>query len=949
MRVRTGNSFKLAAGHLADVMSRIVEIGLKAAPISDRLSEFGFVEWTKLCKKNNVKPIYGVELAVSEDPFVSKPIVDYWTFFAKDNLRSINDLVWQATIDVSKDGKKIPCLTYEEAQFADGVIKIAGEKSRINLIEPDDDLFVGLSPSVSRGYFKEVNRQNLQWIATSDNYYPRKEDKEFYRVLLGRNANTQTWPMHILHKVEWTSFMSHVATNEAMTEALRNQQAAMDACNAVLEKADVLIPHKDKTLRQMCEEGAKIIGVDLIRDQTYANRLDHELSMIAEKKFEDYFYIIADMVAFAKTKMIVGPARGSSCGSLVCYLLGITTIDPLKYNLLFERFIDASRPDLPDIDIDFSDVRRSMVFEYAEQKYGRDHVARLGNVNSFQPKSALNQVGYALRIPQWKIDRLGDSIIKRAQGDSRASQTIEDTLHNTDMGKELVKDYPEIVMVARMEDHPANAGQHAAGVVLTERSIKDHIAVDARTGAVMADKKDAEELNLLKIDALGLTQLSVFERTLELIGIPSKSGWLEKLPLDDPAAFEVLNKGHFAGVFQFIGHTVQSIVKEIKVDCLNDLVAIGALARPGPVGSGGTDQWVARRSGRSKVEYATPLFEPYLGDTLGVIVYQEQVMQICRELGDMSWNDVNFLRRAMSKSLGKEVFDKYGDSFKVGLAKRGVPEDKLERIWSDLCSFGAMGFNQSHSVAYGVISYWCCYLKAHHPLEFAAASLDAESDPARQIKTLRELKSEGMDYISVDAELSTDRWQPAERDGKKFLVGPLTSIVGVGPKTVEEILECRRTGKDIRPKLLEKIKTAKTSIDSLYPVQDEVKRLHPDLAQVKILTPPTNIIDVQTGRTSEVVVIGVVDKINPSDDNFPVKIAKRNGKKVSGPSMALNLFVRDDTDETLCRIDRRLYETIGKPIVERGRSGKAIYAFKGSVPENFRMIQVKAVKYLGEL
>jgi DNA polymerase-3 subunit alpha len=266
-----------------------------------------------------------------------------------------------------------------------------------------------------------------------------------------------------------------------------------------------------------------------------------------------------------------------------------------------------------------------------------------------------------------------------------------------------------------MENHPSSAGQHAAGVVVTQEPIAEFVAVNFKTGGAMCDKKDAEDLNLLKIDALGLTQLSVFERTLELIGIPSRNGFLETIPLDDAAAFEVLNRGHFAGIFQFTGSTVKSLTKEITIDHIEDMIAITALARPGPIGSGGAEQWVRRRNGVDKVTYPHELFRPHVEMTLGIVLYQEQVMQIGRDIGDLSWEDVNALRRAMSKSLGKEFFDKYGDRWKASAIAKGIPASILDGVWDDLCNYGAMAFNRSHSVAYGLVSYWCCWLKAHHP------------------------------------------------------------------------------------------------------------------------------------------------------------------------------------------------------------------------------------------
>jgi hypothetical protein len=466
----------------------------------------------------------------------------------------------------------------------------------------------------------------------------------------------------------------------------------------------------------------------------------------------------------------------------------------------------------------------------------------------------------------------------------------------------------------------------------------------------MCDKKDAEDLNLLKVDALGLTQLSIFERTLELIGKPSVSGFLETLPMDDVKAFDVLNKGHFSGIFQFMGGALQSLAKQTNFTHVNDLIAITALARPGPMATGGAGSWVKRKKGDEKISYPHDILEPYLKDTLGIVVYQEQVMQIGREVGDLTWEQVTALRKAMSKSLGEEFFNQFGDPWKNAAIKKGMPENVAHEFWKDLCAFGAWGFNKSHAVAYGTVSYWCCWLKAHHPVEFAAATLDAESEPLKQIKMLRELANEGIGYRPIDAEHSTEFWEPKTAGRQKILVGPLTNIKGVGPAAVKTIKECRRKSGPKMPTRLQKLlANPQTPIDSLYPVRDRVKRLYPDLKAVNIFTEPTEIIDVQAGKQREVVIIGVAQRIVPRDRNEVVQVAKRNGRKWRGNSLYLNLFVRDDSDEIFCMLDTGLFLKKGQPIIERGRAGKSIYAIKGTVPPDFRMVYVNAVKYLGDL
>lgn len=960
MRIRTGYSFRTAVGHLGDVTKRLEAIGLEAWPISDRNSTFGFNRWNKLCEKAGKRPVFGVEIAVTPVMGEKKPVLDYWTFFAIDHLRALHDLIATATTNVGKE----PSLSYVQALKAPGLIKISGERLQLDALDraeaeimaasdgieiesPLTNFYVGLSPSTPKGLVTEAKKIGFDFIALSDNVYPTPDDTELYRVGLGRRSFTQTYPQHILSHEEWAEAVKWTADGATVASALENQRVAISRCQAKLIQAEMLIPEKPVSLRAMCETGAAKLNIDLT-DPVYAARLDRELELIADKKFEDYFYIIADMISWAKEKMIVGPARGSSCGSLVCYLLGVTTIDPIPYGLIFERFIDVNRTDLPDVDIDFSDTRRDLVFKYVEQKYGSERVARLGTVGLFKPRSALKQAASGLRIPSWKVDRVLEGLIERSSADSRALQALEDTLNDTDAGRMMLKDHPEVLIAAKMEGHPNNASQHAAGIVITQKPVAEYVAVDARTKSAMCDKKDAEALNLLKIDALGLTQLSIFERTLQLLGLPDKSGWLEKLPIDDAAAFEVLNKGKWAGIFQFAGSALQSLTKQVVIDNIEDIVSITALARPGPMATGGANSWTKRRMGLEEITSIHPLLAELTKDTYGIVIYQETVMNIVRHMGGLSWEDTSAIRKAMSGTMGDEFFNKFSIKFIDGAEKNGVPREIAREIWDQINTFGSWAFNRSHAVAYGMVSYWCCWLKAHHPLEFAAATLDAETDPLRQIKLLRELKAEGIDYVPVDGELSSDRWAPAEKEGKKILVGPLTSIKGIGPAGVLEIISSRKLGQPLRATLAKRLASAKTDIDSLYPVADAVRRLHPDLTRIKIFSEPTPVIDIQAGVRGEVMAFVVARRIAPRDENDAQNVAKR-GRKLDGPTQALNMFMADDTDEIFCKIGRYDFERIGREVVERGKVGKALYAVKGTVPNNFRMISVKQIRYLGDL
>jgi DNA polymerase III alpha subunit len=907
------------------------------------LSAFAFAPWTTLCNTQGIRPVYGIELPVT----ANQNDIDYWTFYAIDDIKSIYQLIAQAT------RRQNSALTYAEALAAKGVIKITGERVQLAKVNPKAaHLWLPLSPSLPKGLFNAAKAANYKFIATSDNVYTLPEDREFYRVTLGRRASVQSYPQHLLTDEDWqATVMARLGITKALaTAAVAARGKALAMCKAALPKASLLRPPKHQPLRAMCVAGAKAKGVNL-NDPTYRDRLDRELSMIEEKKFEDYFYIVAELVNWAKERMIVGPARGSSCGSLVCYLLNITAVDPIPFGLLFERFIDITRSDLPDIDIDFEDEKRNLVFEHAAKLYGAERIARLGNVNHFKARSALKTAATALRIPDFMINKVIDVMIERTSGDARANEALADTFKQTDVGRSLREEYPNLQIAERIEGHPSNAGQHAAGIVITNEKIADYVAIDQRNGVAMCDKRDVDTFGLLKIDALGLTQLGVFARTLELLKKPAKAGFLESLPLDDQAAFDVLNQKHFAGIFQFNGIAVQSMAKSVHIDCINDIIAMTALGRPGPMGSGGAQHWSVRRAGHEPINFPHPLVQPYLEETLGIITYQEQVMQIGRELGDLSWKDVTALRKAMSKSMGQEYFDTFGNKWKATAIKKGMPQDVAEKFWMDLCTFGNWGFNKSHAVAYGLVSYWCCWLKAHHPLEFAAATLDNEDDPMRQLALLRELHEEGIGYVAVDPDRSTDCWQPYDENK---LLGPLTAIKGIGPATVKQVMAARKDGTPLTPALHAKLASAKTAIGSLYPIADHIAGI--DLPANNIISKHTLIKDVQTnGGDYEVLIIGVLKKLAPKDMNESVNVARRLSNGWRGkypdhePHLACNIFLTDDTDQIFCQIGRFQYETLARQMLERGGVGKAVYALKGICPSNFRMVRVQRIKYLGNI
>jgi Bacterial DNA polymerase III alpha subunit finger domain len=407
-----------------------------------------------------------------------------------------------------------------------------------------------------------------------------------------------------------------------------------------------------------------------------------------------------------------------------------------------------------------------------------------------------------------------------------------------------------------------------------------------------------------------------------------------------------MNKKQFSGIFQAMGKSLQILFNMIHTDRLDDLVAITALSRPGPVASGGAVRWTRRRSGKEAAQYRHPFLEPYLKSTYGEVVYQEQVMSICRDIGQMGFREVTRIRKAMSKSLGVEEMNKLGEPFKEGAIKTGIPSDVVDIIWGELIEFGAWGFNLSHAVSYGMITYWCCWLKAHYPVEFAAATLDNEYDSIKQLRLLRELNIEGIRYVPIDPNYSTDRWNIKEEFGKKVLVGPLTNIHGVGPVLVKKILESRLPGgAPLTPALRAKLDAAVTKIDSLTPIYDAIKPL---MEEANIISDQTPICKLESGMHGNYMILGLVKRIQPRDLNDLHSVAKR-GYELKGQSWCLNLFVHDDTDEILCTINRWDYESVGKQIEAEGGQGDVLYAIKGTIPDSFRMLQITDIRLLGRI
>lgn len=668
--------------------------------VADKNNTFAHVFFEQACKKKGIRPIFGVRLDVcdliegarsagksytaktevillAKDDAGLKEIYEI-TSFAWDNFYYFPRVTTGAILRLSKS---VLVIAYTVPQVLENLC------ARVDSV----GLAVGYNPS--------PNLAEKPAVAIQNNRYPNVDDKETYQLLAGARKhgrgytylfNDQTYPQHYLSDEEFQNELGH--TGRAY-ESIWNSYKAAGVCNAKIDRAEMVKYPGTASIHQMCLTGAIHKGVDL-DDPAYDERLYYELKLIEDKGYVDYFLIVADMTRYAKQSMLVGPSRGSSAGSLVCYLLGITEIDPLKFGLLFERFIDINRHDLPDIDIDFPDKKREKVTKYLSHKYGHKNVRCLANVNRLKPKSAIGEFAQALGIPKYETEDLKNAIIERSGGDARAAMCITDTFDSTDVGRDFLKIHPQMALVSKVENHASHAGRHAAGILVSTEPLTNYASTNNRDDVVMLDKKTAEVLGLLKIDCLGLRTLTLLEETMDQIGMSYAD--LYNLELDDDKTYKLFNSGRFNGIFQFEGQALQLLAKQMGVRRFDDIVAITALARPGPLHSGGAGRFVKRRTGEADIEYISndPVYIKHTEETLGIIIYQEQLMYIGREYGGLSWEDVSDLRRAASKSLGAEFFNQYKNKFLEGAEERDRGREEAEEVWENMVTFGSWGFNK---------------------------------------------------------------------------------------------------------------------------------------------------------------------------------------------------------------------------------------------------------------
>ncbi len=888
LRIRSEFTFGQTYCPIDKLIAHLKETGCTAAGIVDQGSTWGHVKFFNKCKAAGIKPLLGVELVVTDNDDESPRM---W-FIAK-NMEGLQELYgWSSkTYQQQLPGKRgqIPGLRRRDVMnMSDNIIKFAGDIIDEEFLK-QVGAFADISPA-SRVLAMKKRSMGLPIVGVSDNSYIKPEDSRTFDFMGGGRKPS---PQHILDELEGQGVAQQIVDS-----------IALDA----LPKAPMIRAVGD--VEALCREGIKFRKMEEMWTDEYEQRLLYELDLIKSKDFEAYFIIVADMVCYAKQHMLVGPSRGSSAGSLVCYLMRITEVDPIPPKLFFERFIDVSRADLPDIDLDFPDSKRHMVFEYMAEKYGIENTAHIGTISVYKPKSALVQVCKKLNISPSATAAVKVAMIERGIADSRANNCLEDTLKTTDPGRKLVEMYPQVLIATELEGHASHTGVHAAGLLVCNDKITNYCTVD-NNGIAHVEKGAAEELGLLKIDVLGLRTLGVLEDS----GVPID--WYN-LKFDDPAAYAVFNSGRYSGIFQFEGSALRSIGRQINFTSMVQIDAVTALARPGPFGGGVTEKYINRSRGE-KYAPMHPLVEKQMSETYGLPVYQEQTMAIVKGIGKFDWIETSFIRKAVSKRLGKEYFDKFYAKFELGAMENGLSKEQSLEIWELINSMGAWQMNKAHTYSYAIISYWTAYLKAHHPMEFAAANLRNAKDEDSAVGLLREMVKEGLKYVPFDIDKSEEHWA-AKGD---VLYGGFMNLHGFGEAKAKKFLEARNAGK-LTQKMRDDVTNATNIFADLFPFRTKYGHMYDDPKGNGLGGELWKIEDFDGKQVGSHLLLGEIIYRNLRDINEDVNVKKRGGKIEKGQPTFLDMRIRDDTGEMLVRITRFDYKRMGEELFNNVPTGAHI-------------------------
>lgn len=551
--------------------------------------------------------------------------------------------------------------------------------------------------------------------------------------------------------------------------------------------------YKSAAHRLTIETKNELIKRGLDKDPEYVERWKEEMRQIISKKFEDYFLLVQDIINFARSRgILVGPGRGSSAGSLVCFLLGITKVDPIKFKTLFFRFIDPSRSDSPDIDIDFQDDRRQEVKQYITERYGEEYVANLGTFGTLKGKLVLRDLARVYKIPLVELNKVLPYILQRSSADARASFTVEDAFTQFRECIKFKEKYPHIIKMAiELEGIVKQYGIGAAGVIIANKPLKDITPIERRgkdkSLCCGYDWRDLKFVKILKMDILGLNFLSIINRTLSTLAKKGIVIDLEQIDLEDKKVYEHLHENGSVGIFQLETSVMEKVANAIHIENFDEFVACNALVRPGPFRSGSTQSYIKKKKNPKLITFLHPILKDITEETKGEILYQEQVMQLVRRIGNFDWKDTNVIRVAMSKSEGVEMMTKFMHKFIKGAMANGFTEELAIKIWTETSYYGAWSFNKSHAVAYTMLSFWCAYLRTYHFEEYMLSFINL-APGGRQVQGAKEMVRHGYQLLPPTV---------AQYDAEFEVIGDKQVVIGTkflksfGENAIEELQRCK--------------------------------------------------------------------------------------------------------------------------------------------------------------
>ncbi len=838
LHVHTQYSLLDGACRIKELVQKAAEYKMPALAMTDHGNVFGAIDFYQAAVKAGVKPIIGCEAYLApgsrldKTPSQGKGGTSHLVLFAKDEVgyRNLLKLIsigylegfyYRPRIDkdiLAKHSQGLlassACLRGEVAWYlrqndynnalkaADSFQQIFGKGNfYLELMEnhiPDQK-------PVNEGILKLAKDLNLPLLATNDVHYLEQSQSKAHEALLCIQTQTTLDDQNRMRlKTDEFYFKDPAAMKQAFSyapEAIRNTLEVAEKCNLELDFTKVHLPNytppvgksKEEYLRELCLDGIKDRYGTATKE--VVERLEFELATIKKMGFVSYFLIVWDFIHYAKQNGIpVGPGRGSAAGSVVSFLLGITDLDPLKYGLLFERFLNLERIGMPDIDIDFCYERRSEVIQYVTNKYGKDNVAQIITFGTMQARAAIRDVGRVMGVAYSDVDKIAKLIPGDPNIDLAQALKIEPQLAQLCKQDEKAAQIIETAMV--LEGLNRHASIHAAGVVISDKPLTEYVPLfktsdDQITTGYSMD--GIAKIGLLKMDFLGLRTLTVISEAVKIVhrtrGVDIV---IEKIPFDDKKTFELLSHANSFGIFQLESAGMRELLKKIKPTQFEDLISILALYRPGPIGSGMLDDFIRRKKGEAQFRYDHPKLEPILKETYGIIVYQEQVMQIASALAGFSLTQADHLRRAMSKKDPKEM-DRMRKDFIDGCHKANrIAEGLASKVFDLIDYFSGYGFNRSHSAAYALISYRTAYLKANYPVEFMCALLTSEKDNTdKVVEYVKESEAMGMRVLPPDVNESIAQFNVI--DDKTIRYG-LLAVKNIGSLAIESIVHQRKNG-----------------------------------------------------------------------------------------------------------------------------------------------------------